>query len=60
MGVVKEYVKEEMMFYSGDTWDVVRALDSTLPTSCKTPATSIDSISQPKQSSKKKQNPEKR
>ena len=33
-----------MMLYSTDTWDLVWALESASPASCKTPATSIDSI----------------
>ena len=44
---------------SAHTWDLVRALESASPASCKTPATS-HSLHLPKQSSKKKQNPEKR
>ena len=33
-----------MMKYSTYTWDLVRALESASPASCKTPATCIDSI----------------
>ena len=33
-----------MMLYSIHTWDLVQALVSASPASCKTPATSIDSI----------------
>ena len=33
-----------MMLYSTHTWDLVRALESTSPASCKTPAASVDSI----------------
>ena len=32
------------MKYSTYTWDLVRALESASPSSCKTPATFIDSI----------------
>ena len=32
------------MIYSTYTWDLVQALESALLASCKTPATSIDSI----------------
>ena len=32
------------VLYSTHTWDLLRALESVSPASCKTPATSIDSI----------------
>ena len=33
-----------MVLYLTHTWDLVQALESASPASCKTPATSIDSI----------------
>ena len=47
------------MKYSTYTWDLVRALESASPTSCKTPATFIDSIRQIKER-EKTNNPEMR
>ena len=44
---------------STHTWDLVRALESASPASCKTPATSIDSI-RPNNHLAEKKNPEKR
>ena len=43
-----------MMKYSTYTWDLVRALESVSPASCKTPATFIDSIRPDKQPEKNK------
>ena len=44
---------------STHTWDLVRALESASPASCKTPATSIDSI-RPNNHLEDQKNPEKR
>ena len=49
-----------MMKKSTYTWDLVRALGSASPASCKTPATFIDSIRPNNQPGKKKKNPEMR
>ena len=46
-----------MMKYSTYTWDLVQALESASPASCKTPATFIDSICQTI-NQKKAKNPE--
>ena len=35
---------EGMMKYKTYSWDLVQALESVFPTSCTTPATSINSI----------------
>ena len=48
-----------MMKYSTYTWDLVRALESASPASCKTPATFTDSIRQTI-NHKKAKNPETR
>ena len=48
-----------MMIYSTYTLDLVRALESTSPASCKTPTTSTDSIC-PNNRPRRNRNPEKR
>ena len=50
---------EGMMKYKTYTWDLVHALESAFPASCKTPATSIESIRPISQPWKYKKNPEK-
>ena len=49
-----------MMKQSTYTWDLVRALESASPASCKTPATLLDSICPNTQPGKKTKNPEMR
>ena len=44
-----------MMKYSTYTWDLVQALESASPASCKTPATFIDSNGQKKQPGRNKE-----
>ena len=48
-----------MMIYSTYTLDLVQALESTSPASCKTPNTSTDSI-HPNNCPRRNKNPEKR
>ena len=49
-----------MLRKSTYTWDMVQALESTSPTSCKAPATVIDSICPKTINQEKKKNPEMR
>ena len=49
-----------MMKYSTYTWDLVWALESASPASCKTPAKNTDSIRPNNQPGRKSKNPEMR